>query len=226
MTNGELITLVSTIINRDLQGESFRSDEYQILINANSKKYFASLLGIPNLYQINAPVERRGAGVSRVIDEKLRPFYRREVVPVVAGVADFSSKNIGYLLAINPTTIVGRPFTELQSDRVADVLGSSVIAPTAADPAFEFRDSTSILVYPNSITSVTLYYYTFPTEAVVTYTTDPTTLLQSYDEANSTETGWKDNELLEIAYMMLRDLGVSIERSDVLQYADNVIKTE
>lgn len=226
LTNGDIISLCNTIRNRDIQGEDITANEWQQLINANSQKLFTNLLGNPKLYQLNAPIERRGAGVSRAVEQKLYPFYRREAVAVAAGVADFSSKTIGYLLAINPSTITGRGFDELSADEVADRLGSAVVAPTAADPCFEWRTSDSILVYPNSITSVTLYYYTFPTDAVVAYTTNPTTLLESYDSANSTETGWGDTELIDIAYMMLRDLGINMERQDIAAYAQNIVANE
>ncbi len=226
LLNGNIISLCNLIRNRDVQGEDITANEWQQLINSNSQKLFTSLFGNPKLYQLNAPIERRGAGVSRAAEQKLYPFYRREIVNVLGGVADFSSKSIGYLLAINPTTITGRGFDELSSDEVADRLGSSVVTPTAADPCFEWRDGSSILVYPNSIPSVTLYYYTFPTDAVVIYTIDPTTLLNSYYPTTSVETGWGDTELIEIAYMMLRDLGINMERQDISAYADNIVKTE
>lgn len=226
LNNGNIISLVNLIRSRDVQGADVTADEWQQLINANSQKLFTNLLGNPKLYQLNAPIERRGAGISRAAEQKLYPFYRREVVPVAAGVADFSAKVIGYLLAINPSTILGRGFDELSADEVADRLGSAVVMPTEKDPCFEWKTGNSILVYPSTITSITLYYYTFPTDAVVVYTTDPTTLLQSYDTASSVETGWGDTELIDIAYMILRDLGINMERSDILQYADNIVKTE
>ena len=226
LNNGNIVSLCNLIRNSNLQGGDITEDEWQQLINSNSQKLFTNLLGNPKLYQLNAPIERRGAGVSRLVEEKLYPFYRREVVPVAAGVADFSAKTIGYLLAINPSTITGRGFDELSADEVADRLGSAVVAPTEKDPCFVWNTSNSILVYPSTITSITLYYYTFPTDAVVAYTTDPTTLLQSYDTANSVETGWGDTELIDIAYMMLRDLGVNMERVDLTQYAQNIVANE
>jgi len=222
--NGSIISLANTIRNKDLQGEDFRDSEWQELITAKSQLLFSSLLGLPNLYQLNAPIERRGVGVSRRVNEKLYPFYRREVVTVVGGVADFSTKDIGYLLAINPASITGRGFDELTSDEVADRIGSSVVMPTLKDPCFEWRDTTSILVYPSTITSIVLYYYAFPTDAVVVHTVDPVTLLRVYDTVNSVETGWDKNELVEIAYMCLSDLGVNMERSEIAAYADSVTR--
>jgi len=223
--NGNVISLVNTIRNKDLSGGDFTDLEWSSILTSNSQKLFASLLGIPNLYQLNAPIERRGANVSRKIDEILRPFYKREIVNVVGGVADFATKDIGYLLGIVPSSISGRMFIELQPDRM-ELLGSSVVAPTAKDPAIEWRDGSSVLVYPSTMTSIVLYYYEFPEDAVVVHTTNSTTLLPVYDTASSTEMGWDKNELVTIAYMCLRDLGINMERSEIVSYADNIVKNE
>ena len=224
--NGSVIDLANSIRNIDLNGEDFRADEWSALITSNSQKLFAKLIGLPNLYQLNTPIERRGANVSRRIDEKLSPFYNRDIVTVVGGGADFSSKDIGYLLAINPASISGRGFTELQPDRIATVLASSVVAPTEDDPAFDWQTSDSILVYPTTITSIVLYYYKFPTDAVVVFETDPVTLIKSYDAGSSTETGWGKDELVEIAYMCLRDLGINMKEGEITAYADKIVNNE
>src|SRR3972149_145356 len=226
-TNGDIINIVNLIRNKDVEGKDINADEWSSLITANSQNLFASLLGVPNLYQVNMAVERRGAEVSRVVSEKLRPFYVRESANVVGGAVDLSTKDIGYLLAVEPTAITGRGFDELEPSEVADRLGDPVVAPTLKDPCLEYSTAgDSILVYPSSMASVTLKYYKFPTDAVVVFTTDNQTLLQTYDEGNSTETGWKKNELLKIAYMCLRDLGVNMKESDVIAYSQNLVTNE
>jgi len=226
LTNDSIITIVNTIRNKDLQGEDFTAAEWQTLINANSQKLFAMKLGLPTRYQVNAPVEQKGAGVSRKLSEELRPFFVRENVPVVGGSADFSAKNIGYMLAIDPSSITGRGFDELEPDEVADRLGSSVVSPTAADPVYMWSGENTILVYPSTLTPITISYYTFPTDAVVVFTTNAITLQPEYSAGASTETGWEDKELIEIAYMCLRDLGINTERQDVAAYAQNIINNE
>jgi len=226
-TNGDIINIVNLIRNKEVEGKDINADEWSSLITANSQNLFASLLGVPNLYQVNMAVERRGAEVSRVVSEKLRPFYVRESANVVGGAVDLSTKDIGYLLAVEPTTITGRGFDELEPSEVADRLGDPVVAPTLKDPCLEYSTAgDSIFVYPSSMASVTLKYYKFPTDAVVVFTTDNQTLLQTYDEGNSTETGWKKNELLKIAYMCLRDLGVNMKESDVIAYSQNLVTNE
>jgi len=224
--NGDVIKLVNSIRNKDLNSNDYTSDEWSVTLTANSQKLFSKLLGVPDLYQIDAPVERRGAEISRAVSKRLRPFYIRETVGVVAGIVDLSGKDIGYLLAVEPTTISGRGFDELEPSEVADRLGDSVVAPTEKDPALEYGSSDTIMVYPSSVSNVVLKYYKYPTDAVVAFTTSPTTLLQSYDSGSSTEMGWEREELIEIAYMCLRDLGANMSRADLAQYAQTMVENE
>lgn len=226
LTNFDIITLVNLIRNKNMEGRDISASEFQSLINAQSKLLFTEKLGVPSRYQPNAPIERGGAELSRKISQELRPFYVRETVAVSSGVADFSTKSIGYLDAIEPSTISGRGFDELEGSEVADRLGSSVVYPTADDPCLEWRDGTSVLVYPSTIISIVLKYYKYPPDAVVVTTTNSTTLLEEYDSSSSTELLWYDEQKIEIAYRILRDLGINMERSDVLQYADKIVTNE
>ena len=227
MTNWDIIQLVNLIRNQELEGESVTASQFQTLINTQSKLLFAEKLGLPNLYQLNAPIERRGVNLSRKISTELRPFYVSESVSVVGGTADFSSKSIGYLDAIEPSTISGRGFDELFGDEVADRLGSAVISPTEDYPCFQWQTSgDAITVYPGTITSIVLKYYQFPPDAVVATTVNSTTLREEYDSGNSTELLWDDEQKVEIAYRILRDMGVNMERQDLLAYGQNVTQNE
>jgi len=226
MTNWDIVTLVNLIRNKDLQGEDIKASEFQTLINTQSKLLFAEKTGLPNLYSLNAPIERRGVGLSRKIQTELRPFYTREILATSSATADLSTKNIGYLDAIEPNPILGRGFDELFGDEVADRLGSSVVMPTTKDPAFEWATGYTILLYPATITSVVLKYYRFPIDAVIATTVNSTTLLEEYDAANSTELEWEDEQKVEIAYRVLRDLGINMERGDIAQYAQTVVTNE
>lgn len=225
LTNDSIITIINTVLNKDLSGNSINTSEFQALINAQSQLLFADKLGIPNEYARDIPTARKGAGVSKVLTSDLRPFYVREQLTVIGGVANLASlaSTYAYLLAINPASISGRGFKELRPDEVADFLGSVVILPTVDDPNFEWRDSTSLLIYPATIASIIVMYYKEPRQAVVVYTTNGTTLLEEYDAGNSTELEWTDNDKVIIAYRILRDAGVNIEKSDVVALSQQII---
>ena len=224
--NGNIVNLVNSIRNIDLNGNDFTASEWSDFITSNSQKLFSKLLGVPDLYQVNAPIERRGAEVSRVIEKMLRPFYVRETVSVSGGSVDLTGKNIGYFLACEPSTISGRGFDELSPSEVAERQADTITMPTEKDPALEYSDDVTILIYPSTITSVVLKYYKFPTDAVVAFTTDGTTLRKTYDSGSSTETGWETPELIEIARMILRDVGINMTRGDITQYAQTMVENE
>mgnify|MGYP001773242566 CR=1 FL=1 len=224
--NGSIISLVNFVKNIDINGGDTNEDEWGAIITANSQKLFSKLLGVPDLYQIGAPLERRGVEISRAAEKKLRPFLVRETVGVVGGSVDVTGKNMGYFLACEPTTISGRGFDELSPSEVADRLGDPVVAPTVDDPCLEYASDTNILVYPSSLSQVVLKYYTFPTDAVVVFQTDSNTLKKTYNAGASTETGWEKEELIEIAFMCLRDAGMNVNRQDVAQYANQIVANE
>lgn len=222
LTNWDIITLVNTIRNRDLQGEDIKADEFQTLINAQSQLMFAEKLGIPNLYSLGAAFERKGAEISRKISQELRPFLVTESVASIGGQIDLSTKNVGYLLALNPSTASGRGFDELTQGELTDRLGDSVVTPTADDPALVWNSGDTILIYPSTL-SVSIVYYKFPTDAVIATTVNSNTLKEEYDADNSTELEWNDEQKIECAYRILRDIGVNMERQDVAQYANQIV---
>lgn len=226
LTNWDIITLVNTIRNKDLEGEDMRTDEFQSLLNTQSQLMFAEKLGIPNLYQIGSAIERKGAEVSRKISQELKPFLVTETVGTSGGQVDVSAKGIGYLLAVEPTTISGRGFDELDPSEYADRVGDAVVAPTESDPALTWNDGDTFLVYPSTIIQVVLKYYKYPTDAVIVTTQNPTTLRLEYYAAGSTELEWHDQQKVELAYRVLRDLGVNMERQDVVQYANQIVSNE
>lgn len=224
MTYGDVINIVNTVLNKDLNGRAFTAAEFQSLFNANSHMLFAEKLGLPNEYQLNAPIARRGVGVSRKISQELRPFLRRETKTITGGAFSFTNLNetLGYLVAINPATVTGRGFDELEPDELADRIGSAVVAPTTDDPAFVWTGANSIAIYPSTITSISITYYKQPDDAVIQTTTNSTTLLEEFDSVNSSTPEWYDEQLVEIAYRILRDAGTNIERQDVVALGERV----
>jgi hypothetical protein len=225
LTNFDIINICRIATNKDLEGDSVRTSEYQSLINAKSKLLFAQKLGIPEEYGKNAPVGRRGAGISRKNDEELRPFYNMTTVGSTGGVVTFPT-DMGYFLAMNPSSITGRGFDELTADELADRMGDTVVAPTAKDPVYVWRDSTSAMVYPADIGTVTIFYYKYPSDAVIATTVNTTTLIEEYNAAGSTELEWNDEQKVEIAYLILKDLGVNLERQDVMALGQMVSEND
>lgn len=222
LTNWDLLTIANIAINKDVNGRALTSAQFQSLLNSKSQKLFSEYLGFEKEYPLDAPLSRKGIGKSRKISQNLRPFLRTETKTVAGGLFTLTTlaNTVGYLVNINPATISGRPFDELEPDELADRLGSAVVAPSASDPAFVWTGQNTISLYPGTITSISVVYYKFPTDAVIATTTNTSTLLEEYNSAGSTELEWYDTEKVELVYRVLKDMGINLERQDVYALAE------
>jgi len=72
MTNWDVINLINTLRDKDLQGEDVRLSELQNLINTHSQLLFAEKTSNPQ--RPDAPLENKGVGLSRKVKNELRPF--------------------------------------------------------------------------------------------------------------------------------------------------------
>jgi hypothetical protein len=225
LTNFNIIQLVNIAVNRDINTQAFSTAEYQTMINSNSIRKFKIKLGLPEEYSKDYPVAQEGVGLTKKIEQDLEPFLHYDVLPVAGGVLDLSSKDIGYLIDLVPSPVGTRGMDYITLSEVGDRLNNPITEPTADDPVYYRTAKDTFSVAPVSIVNVSTAYYKNPVEAVVIITADPTTLLPVYDANASTELEWDDINKIDIAYMIIRDAGVNIERADVVQYANNLVKT-
>jgi len=225
LTNFNIIQLVNLAINRDINTQAFTTEEYQTLINSNSIRLFKRKLGLPEEYSKDMPIAQEGVGLSKKIELDLAPFLNVDTTAVLGGVVDLTSKDIGYLMDFIPNPIGKRGMDYINVDEVGDRINNPITAPTADDPIYYRTALGTFTVYPVSVVSVNVAYYKNPTPAVVVIDTNPTTLLPEYDSGSSTELEWDDVNKIDISYMIIRDAGVSMQRADVAQMADNLVKT-
>jgi hypothetical protein len=179
-------------------------------------------LGLTAEYN-GAPVAREGVSISKVNEMSLLPFQNIETLSPVNGLLSLSGKNVAYIGAVNPTAITGRGFDEVTPYELGNRLGDPVTRPTEADPILMWRTPVSMQIYPATITSVSVIYYKYPTPAVFGIIPNSITLLPEYN--GTTELEWNDTDKVEIAYRIIREAGVNIERGDVVGYSNQVIQT-
>ena len=222
MTNHDIIKIVNFVLNKDINGNAYNNDEYAAIINAQSLGLFNECLGLKQEYSADSPVARTGVGVSKKNTYDLLPFYRTSTKTVTGGQVSLTGLGLEYLISVIPVPVVARGFDEVDADELANRLVNPITYPSVSDPIMCWTNATTFIVYPASITSVTVHYYVNPSTAVVAFTADPVTLLPVY---TGTELLWSDRNKKEIAYRIIRDAGVNIERSDAMQYADNIVKS-
>ena len=223
MTNWDIINIVQSVLNKDLNGMAFKISEYQQMINAASLKLFVSKLGLTSEYQREVPIARQGVAVSQKVDNDLLPFLRSQAISAVGGVVSLTGLGVAYIDTLLPNPHVGRGFDVLSLYELPERLRNAITAPTEEDPIVVRDGLNKLTIYPSTLTGVTMYYYVYPRQAVIAVTRNTTTLAPEYDSGNSIELEWDDANKVEIAYLVLRDAGVNIERQDVLRYAETVI---
>mgnify|MGYP001766100663 CR=1 FL=1 len=133
--------------------------------------------------------------------------------------------NIAYIASITPVPHTGRSFDILKLSELPERLMNAITAPTEKDPVCLRTGHAKIEIYPATLTGAKIAYYKYPRQAVIAVTRNATTLAPEYDSGNSIELEWDDLNKVEIAYIVLRDAGVNIERQDVQAYADKLIRS-
>ena len=225
MNNFDIYNLVNYVLNIDVNGNAFSPPEFEDSLNSESLRLFKKKLGLPEEYQPNAPIPRQGADVSSVNQKDLRPFLRTEPLTITAGEVDVSAKNIAHVLGLAPNPQTGHPCDDLSSSEFYDRINNPITIPTLYSPVSVWQSEDVIQLFPSTITSANIKYYTYPIEAVFVVTADPTTLLPVYDAGSSTELEWDDINKVDLAQMVLRSAGVNMQRNDIQNYANNIIKT-
>jgi hypothetical protein len=222
MTNHDIIKIVNFVLNKDINGNAFGAAEFTSMINAQSLRLFYDKMGLTQEYQLNAPVARSGVGLSKKLTQDLLPFYKTTTKAVVGGMVSMTGLNSEFIISVIPVPVIARGFDEVNADELGNRLSNPITAPSLSDPIMVWTASDTFMVYPATITSVTVHYYETPAIASVSFTTDPVTLLPVY---TGTELAWSDSNKVEIAYRIIRDAGMNIERSDVMQYANQIVQS-
>lgn len=225
MNNWQIIQLVNIILRKNISGGSFDQSDYETAINASSLRLFKRKLGLPEEMQPGTAIAQQGVGVSKQIDTELSVFFRKVYKAQVAGTIDLTTENPAYIAYFIPDPLTVRGFDEVTAGELSDRLLNPITAPTLSDPIVCRQQGEKFDVYPSGILGATVAYYKYPTPAVIRWTRDSVTLKPIYDTVNSVEMEWSDISKIDLAYMILRDAGMSIERRDIEQYANELVKT-
>lgn len=223
LTNFDIIKIVNLAINKDISGNAFTPDEYKTLINTHSMRLFREKLGVPQEYQPNAPIGREGVSITKENEMALLPFQVVETIATVDGQASLSGKNVAYISTVLPSPQIARGFDECFPFELGDRLKDPITKPTEKDPVMVWRSPILVDIYPTSVANVTFYYYRYPTQANFTITPNVNTLLPEY--TSITELQWSDPHKIEIAYRVIREAGVNIEKQDAVALSNQIITT-
>ena len=214
MNNFDLYQLLNLVVNKDVYANAMSDSEFQLQLQAKNIAKFMDEL--PTRKSIDG--QSSGAGVTRMTQHNLSPFIIDNDFTITAGEATVA----GLYYLENFWTSTSKTSEIISFQEAASRIKSYIKPPTTTDlVAYIVEGGLKIL----NVVSGTIHVlgYRLPATPTFVITTNETTLEMEY--LSSVELEWNDGCKLDILYMILQEMGVTIERNEVSQLANKLIVT-
>jgi hypothetical protein len=222
----DLYNFVNVLANKAQDG-AFTIPEYNTATYAASVQLWEEYIGEIQKYQYGNPVPAVAYAKTNKIETDMMPFREslEEVSSSSLGVILLSdlSYNVGYvtdMFKFSGSNIY--PCVRTNEQRLANILTSSIIAPTSEFPYY-MVDNLTIKVYPAAVGTYKVTYLKKPLKKDVKYTlsggrpvitpvtapTNPSEMLE-----------WNQQNFNDLAVRILSFLGINLKDSDLMQYSE------
>lgn len=215
MTNWDLYELLHLVANKDVKSNWLTPEQFEAELKAKNIRLMRDRLGLPERYQPGTA--QAGASGSTVLENDLMPFLK-----LVNATVTNQETNLTDWYYINDFHTTLSIFTEIISQQELSGRINSPIRVASERYPFAVRINKGLKIWPNTIAQVTVSYYRKPVEPTFNTTVNPTTGFLEY--AASTELEWRDENKLDILYLIMQDMGVNIEKQDLSQLAQKLVE--
>lgn len=227
MTLLEIINAVNYLIgSKRPENPLLTPKRFESMLHMASLKHFKRKLGLPEEYQVGMPLPRQAYEVTQKISEDLRPFKveldgYHSALMFVNGVSSYPP-DYYYPLSVAPIinhevgSVVKRARV-VTDGRWDEMHGNYVDIPNDEYPVVNFQ-ANSIRISPSTIRIAKMTYLRLPKKPVYGVTT--TDLVTTYNPTTSVQLEWDEPNQIDIMYILLSDLGVSVQRQDIFQIAE------
>lgn len=223
----DMVKLLRDILGRfsksDANNRQLSDKSINRLMDGASLKQLKRKMGLPEHYQPGQPLSTQGYEVTPMISHDLEPFKRYkgwdDEPALTVGTDGFILLPDDYFYYSSMThTVDGvkKHFEFMPDEEFEKRVGDPLIAPNERNPVANLQFG-HIRIAPITIQEVSMTYIKRPDKPV--YATKTTNGYREYDETNSVELEWDDVNRLDIIYIMLYDLGINMQRGDLVQYA-------
>lgn len=243
-SNSDIFRLTKYLINKSALSGYIRIDDFNLNLKISSTVLLKEKLGLSNDYQVNIPLSRKEKGKSTISDDEIRQFKSRQSISLSSGIGSLPTNYFKY----DDIRVSGalEPVELLTSSELSRRLANAIDVPDALFPAAEIIGN-SLYVYPTTITSATLTFYRYPITPILSYYIDLNgdivpmeagathVLLEGETGSNGEGVGetvtsstveheWGEDTAPDMAYIILRNMGIPLGRADVFQAADKIKK--
>ena len=207
-------------------------NQFTTALQLASLKHFKIKLGLPEEYQPGMPYPSQAFEITQRITEDMRRFKVTSgwhlSAPLVVGLNGVVVYPSDYYIASIASTFFDDGSDLLERDLVilSDLEYQDRVTTVHTKPDFMFpickMIAEGILVNPKEISHIHLGYLRLPTSPVYAVTTDNG--YNEYDSSGSTELDWDDMNVMDIISLIMAGIGIKIQNTDVLEYANKVIQ--
>ena len=224
MTLYELFQIINVSIG-DTDKELSPS-EAELMIHSAQLKHYNSLIGANEQYQAGAPIPQQSFEQTRLNSVSLSDFKvwmgKPGETPLKVNDDGYATtpSNMYYPSSMFYTYNGDSRFIEIVSDyewelRQADALTKA----TNRNPIANIQDNI-IRFSPIVNKFVNFIYLKTLTKPVFAYTQTKGYL--EYDSSGSVELEWNESNQIDILYILLTDLGLAVNREDIIQVAEKI----
>lgn len=205
--------LIEDLISSN-NGGRLSPQEFVKLTNKASLARFNTLFGKSEQFRYGNPAPRTGYGQSLVIDEALSPFIKTATLTVTDGVATLPAD----VVHLDTVEYNDKSCRRVNSDRWSVAKNSVLDAPTTDFPIYTKTGELTVEIRPTTITSVKVKYLKLPNE--VNWAYNISSGRPVYTTSGSVDLEWNKSEEMNLAFLVLSYIGITIADAGMVQYAE------
>ena len=217
MTVDDAYRILRFIVRKNQLG-SLSPQDFQDAFNTAQRNYYDFLIGRIEQYQYGSSKPRVGLGMTDNIISRLMPFYNEVNLPVFSGTV-YKPSDLNKIYSIF-TSNMYRVY-RLEENRLSERIQDS-IDPIDEANAFYVEGLATLKIYPTTLTTVNMTYFTSPYDVKWNYTLDGSGR-PVYSSTGSVQPYWLVNDFDEIIARAAKLIGVSLKEPIDIQYGEQVI---
>lgn len=242
-SNSDIFNLTRFIVNKNALSGYINIDDFNLNLKMASSVLLREKLGLTNDYNLLMPVSKNQKGLSLISDDQVIQFKVKANLSFSSGIASLPANYFHY----DTARVAGayEPVEMLNSAELSKRLTNAIDVPDALFPAAEIIGS-SMYIYPTTISAATLIYYRTTNSPALSYYIDADgeivpmaagathTLITGEEGMNGETSGtmtsttveheWNSSCAIELAYIILKNMGINLGRGDVFSAATQIKK--
>lgn len=207
--------MLHLVANKDVNSNWLTPEQFELELKKGNIRLMRDRLGLPERYQPGTM--QAGASGSTTLEDDLMPFLVLKDEALTN-----QETNLTDWYYINDFYTALSVFPEIISQQELSGRIKSPIRVATEKYPFAIRTNKGLKVWPNTVAQITVSYYRKPANPTFNTTVDPLTGFLQY--ASSTELEWRDENKIDILYLIMQDMGVNIEKQDLAQLGTKLVE--